>query len=379
VTEGARTSAALGVLAAALAGCGGDDSSPPDPPVDPCAVAPRSTLDDGELVEALDAALDEGVNGTKAPGVVAHVVVPDRGGWYGARGVVDATDGEVPLAANAVFRVGSITKTFTAAAVLQLVEEGALGLDDPIDDHVPGWDFGPEVTLERLLNHTSGIYNYTDDPGFLVGAQTDVTPQEVIDFALSHGDLFEPGTDYTYSNTGYYLLGLALEAADDRPFDAVLRNRLLEPSDLSSLFMEQYEPGACPTTQGHVGFGTKLTEGFSMTWAWAAGGLVGDVTDLCRWADALISGDVVADATRAQMMEASELSPTTEPYGLGLAWRRAAGRDVVGHTGSTMGFNGELFIDPDSGICVAVQTNDFFGEPEAVSSRLWDAVAAAGL
>lgn len=374
--ESAEVRGSAGLVVASLLagmGCGGAEPDPtPAPPSDPCEAVPESSLSDALLAASLDGALTEGFDAAAAPGVAAHVVVPTLGGWFGAQGLGDVPS-ENPIDASAVFRIGSITKTFTAAAVLQLVEEGKLALDDPIDHHVPGWAFGPEVTIERLLNHTSGIYNYTDDPGFLTDTMQDVTPEEVVDFALDHGDLFEPGTDYTYSNTGYYLLGLAIEAVEERPYHEVLRQRFLEPHGLTSLYMEQYEEG-CPVTQGHVGFGTPITEGFSMTWAWAAGGLVGNVADLCRWADRLLFGGVLRDDTLALMMAPSAFAS----YGLGLQWRGHGDRDVAGHTGSTMGFNGELFVDPETGVCVAVQTNDFFGASEPVSDRLWDAVTASG-
>jgi len=370
---------ALPVVLVLVAACGGGESEPPGPDgaEDPCEVVPASTLDDAALVQSLEQALATGFDGASAPGVAAHVVVPGAGTWFGARGVVDVPK-ETPITPSAVFRIGSITKTFTASAIFQLVEEGKLALDDPIDDHVPGWDFGPEVTIERLLEHTSGIYNYTDDPGFLVGATEDVTPEEVIDFAVSHGPLFEPGTDYTYSNTGYFLLGLAIEAIEGKPYEVVVRERFLDPLDLASLYMEQYEPGRCPVTQGHVGFGTPITEGFSMTWAWAAGGLVGDVDDLCRWVDALLFGGVLEPATLEAMKTEGAHSAPPHRYSKGLMWRTDGGHDVVGHTGSTMGFNGELFIDPSTGVCVAVQTNDFFGASEPVSGPLWDALTASG-
>ena len=362
-------------------GCGGEQTDPertPDPPADPCETPFESTFSDDALAQSFEAALVEGFNLASAPGVAAHVVVPGVGSWFSAHGVQDVPE-EIPILSSAVFRVGSITKTFTAAAILQLVEEGRIGLDDPVDDHVSGWDFGPEVTIERLLGHTSGIYNFTDDPGFLTGTTEDVTPEEVIEFALSHGDLFEPGTDYTYSNTGYYLLGLAIEAVEGKPYHQVLRDRFIDPLELTSLYMEQYEPEVCPVTQGHVAAGTPITEGFSMTWAWAAGGMVGDVADLCRWADHLIFGDVLESGTLDMMMtEGAQSVAAGSRYSLGLQWRVQGGHDVTGHTGSTMGFNGELFVDPATGVCVAVQTNDFFGLSEPISERIWDALSAAG-
>ena len=129
-----------------------------------------------------------------------------------------------------------------------------------------------------------------------------------------------------------------------------------------------------PVTQGHVGFGTPITEGFSMSWAWAAGGLVGNVEDLCRWADRLLFGGTLSDDSLALMMAEGE----HDRYGLGVDRRVKGGHDVVGHTGSTMGFNGELFVDPATGVCVAVQTNDFFGVSEPISDGLWDDLATAG-
>ena len=364
----------FGLTLATLAACGG--ATEEAPPLDACAVEPEGTMP-AELAAALQTALTTGFDFAHAAGAVAEVVLPGVGVWYGAAGVADVRT-SAPILTSARFRIGSITKTFAAAAVLQLVEEGAWQLADPVDDYVPGFDLGPEVTVERLLGHTAGIYNYTDDPGFLAGAQTYVEPAEVIDFALAHGALFPPGAGYTYSNTDYYLLGLALEHVEGKPFEQILRDRLLEPLELPSLYMEQYEDGFCAPTQGHVGFGTALTKGFSMSWAWAAGGLVGDVADLCTWADDLLLGDVLGPSMLERMKTENAFSTEPDRYALGLAWRTRGGRDVVGHTGSTMGFRGELFIDPASGVCVAVQTNDFFGVQDAVATPLWDAITAAG-
>jgi D-alanyl-D-alanine carboxypeptidase len=365
------------LLLAVLGGCADDVA--PAPPLDPCTSAHATTADfPPDLASQLDATLAERFEGAKAPGVAMAVVLPSGARWYGAAGIA-SVHSDAPLGPSARFRVGSITKTFVAAAALQLAEEGTWSLSDPLDDWVPDWQLGPEVTLERLLQHTAGIFNFTDDPGFLAHAYEDAPPGSVVEFALEHGPVSAPGTTYSYSNTGYFLLGLALEAATGEPLEVVLRERLIAPAGLSATYLEHYETGDCPLVQGHVAGGTGVTEGFSATWAWAAGGLVSHTADLCSWAEQLVRGEVLDASSRAQMQTVTPLSAAVDPYGLGLMLPVRAGRALAGHTGSTMGYNGELFIDPESGTCVAVQTNDFVGEPAAVALPAWDELAAAGL
>lgn len=345
-----------------------------DPP-DPCRL-PAPPPVEPALAAALDAALAAGFDAAAAPGAAATVVLPDGRAWIGAIGRDDNRAPD-PLPPHARFRVASVTKTFTAAAVLQHVEAGDWTLDDPIDDWVEGFDLGPGVTLGRLLDHTAGVFNYSDDASFLLRRTEPQTPEQVIAFALTHDPPFAPGEGYRYSNTGYFLLGLALEAIERRPFPEILRARLIEPHGLAHTWMQQSEPppGGCDIGQGHVGFGTGVTEGFTMTWAWAAGGLAAPVGDLCLWARALFGGAVLDPATLEAMIAPTPQSlAAEEPYGLGVYVTERAGRAVVGHTGSIMGFRGEVFFDRAAGVCVAVETNDFTARPEAIAEALWSAL-----
>jgi D-alanyl-D-alanine carboxypeptidase len=371
-----RSAAVL--LFVVLGGCGDGGDDVAVAPLDPCTNAYATAADfPPELAAQLDATLAERFEGVAAPGVAVAVVLPGGAGWYGAAGIASVYS-DAPLGPSARFRVGSITKTFVAAAALQLAEEGTWNLSDPLDDWVPDWQLGPEVTLERLLSHTAGIYNFTDDGAFLAHAYEDVPPETVIDFALEHDPVGDPGTVYSYSNTDYFLLGLAIEAATGKALEVVLRERLIAPAGLSATYLEHYETSECPIVQGHVAGGTNVTEGFSATWAWAAGGLVSHTGDLCSWAEQLVRGEVLDASSRALMQTVTPLSAAIDPYGLGLMLPVRGGRALAGHTGSTMGFNGELFIDPQSGTCVAVQSNDFVGEPSAVALPIWDVLAAAG-
>jgi len=258
----------LGVVALSSLGslgCGTGNGS--SAPADPCSHA-HATSDSfpGDVANQLDQLLAQLADESGAPGVAAMVTLPNGQHWFSAAGLANVNTDE-PLGPSARFRIGSITKMFTSAAVLLLMEEGKWSLSDPVDDWVAGWDFGPEVTLERLLNHTTGIYNYTDDPAFIVEMHDEVSPQDVIDFALQHAPVHAPGAGYSYSNTGYYLLGLALEAVTDKSFEAIVRERLIEPATLTATYMEQYESGDCPAVQGHLAGATAITEGFSMSWA----------------------------------------------------------------------------------------------------------------
>ncbi len=365
----------VGALALCLTACGASKDEAGAGSA--CSVVPRTDAAfPAALAAQLDAVLDATLEDAHAPGVAATVVIPGVGAWYGAAGYANGIT-EEPMNAGARFRIGSITKTFTAAAMLQEVEAGRASLDDPIDKFAPGWSFGPDVTIARVMSHTAGVYNYTDDPVFLSKALVYTPPEQIVDFAVGHGPVAPPGTLYSYSNTDYFLIGLALEKIEGRSYESIIRDRLIDPIGLPDTYFEQVEDGHCAPVKGHVN-GSLAPEDFSMSWAWAAGGLVSSVRDLCVWADHLTRGAVLDDATRARMRQFDPLSKDSDRYGLGIRWLTRGGRDVLGHTGSTMGFNGELWIDPDSGVCVAAQTNDFLGVHKAVGEPLWDTLQGAG-
>jgi D-alanyl-D-alanine carboxypeptidase len=325
-------------------------------------------------VAALEAAVDEGFEAVEAPGVQVTVVAPGHGTWSRDEGLATA-EPPAPLAPGDRFRVGSVTKIFNAAAILQLVAEGALGLDDPADQWLVGFDFGPGVTIRRLLNHTAGLFNYTDDANFLGRSTAPATPTEVIAWARDHGQVFEPGADWSYSNTGYYVTGMILEAVEGAPLAEVLRRRLLGPLGLDDTFLESFEPMPGGRVTGHL-LGSSAEGLLDVSWSWAAGAMVSNGADLCRWLDAVYRADVLPAALREAMV-----TPTALPgggaagYGLGTYIVTRGGVSLVGHTGSTMGFRGEVFMHLESGTCVAVLSNDFFASPRGLADLVWAALA----
>lgn len=323
---------------------------------------------DPALAEALDARFVDAAATVGAPGVTATVRIGDTL-WQGADGVA-STVTEAPIVPADRLRVGSVTKLFTAAVVLRLVDRGALELDAPVTAYVDGFDLDDAVTIRALLTHTSGVFNFTDDSAFLNLAAEAAPPGFVIQWAMDHGPVHPAGQGYGYSNTGYYLLGLAIEAASGQTFAEAVRAELLDPLGLADTFVQPDESDAA-FVDGHL-VGTESTDAIHTSWAWAAGGMISNGADLCVWADALFAGDVVPPALYDAFIAPHVLPDgSTGRHGLGVRHTIRGGRPVVGHTGSTMGFRGELFYALDTGTCVVVLTNDFFARPTDLAQALW--------
>ncbi len=236
---------------------------------------------------------------------VPGAVVLDRTGAHAAGNV----------RADHRFRVGSVTKTFVSATVLQLAAEQRLSLDDPIDRWVPG--AGP-IPLRRLLDHTSGIYNHAEDPRtFEHGLLKQWRPRELVAISLSHPPYFAPGAGWHYSNTNYVLLGLVIEQVTGRPLAAELERRLIRPLGLRDTSYDESArvPGLAPGPPQNT------------SWAGASGALVSTAHDLARFYRALLSGRVLAPAQLAAM---KTRDPVAGPYGLGLFTRDDQLRRGVG-------------------------------------------------
>jgi len=330
-----------------------------------------------ELADTLRSIVESNLRAVAAPGFTVTVSSPSLGVWEHAVGLSRLSP-PTAMAPGDRLRVGSITKSFNAAVAIQLEHEGVWSLDQPADNWVSGLGLGSDVTLRRLLDHTAGLFNYTDDPLFLT--QPPTRPSDVVAWALEHGRVHDPGRGWSYSNTGYFVTGLAIEAATGTSFAAAVRARLLDPLELVDTATQPDEL-ALSIVDGHVN-GRENTDIVDMSWAWAAGGMVSTTGDLCRWARALYAGDALSPEVReAVLTEALLLDGTPTGYGLGtylsVARGAVAPRGVVGHTGSTSGFRGEVFVDLATETCVAVLTNDFLAHPDRVADLVWDALPGA--
>ncbi|WP_309223401.1 serine hydrolase domain-containing protein [Micromonospora sp. CP22] len=309
----------------------------PGPPPGP------SVPDRAALRAALAAVPEAG-----APGVL--VAVRDgRHDWRDAAGQAYLIKPR-PMQPQMRHRIGSITKTFVATTVLQLVDEGRLGLDDPIGawlpDIVPG-ELGTQVTVRMLLNHTSGIGNYTNamlDSYASIDRMrvTTYAPAELVATGLAMPPTNAPGAGFSYSNTNYVLAGLLIEKVTGKNAAAEVQRRILRPLKLNGTSF----PGTDPTIRGpHSGayfapFGVRDLSEFNMSWGWTAGEMIATTADLNTFFRALLGGDLLSPATLDEMLTGVPMLPEVPEagrYGLGIYSLPTPCGEFWGHDGAVIG------------------------------------------
>jgi D-alanyl-D-alanine carboxypeptidase len=333
---------------------------------------------------AFQAALDQLV-AAGAAGALAEVR-DEHGRWRGSSGVAEL-DRPRPVPVNGRFRAGSITKTFVAVVVLQLVAEGRLRLDDTVEHWLPGAvPAGDRITLRHLLDHTSGLYNYTDDlplrdPEFLEVRFRTWTPWELLRLATRHPLQFEPGKRWEYSNTDDIVLGLVIQQATGRPYGAEVKRRIIRPLRLHGTSV----PGTNPHIRGpHAhGYLPLVSDGqvqpvdvtaLNPSAAWAAGEMISTAADLNRFFAALIGGRLLGPAELQAMT--SPVPPSVD-YGLGLMLRRLpCGTTVYGHMGDAPGYSAWSFTTADTRRSITLSITWGTDAPDDVEALLTAALCA---
>jgi len=256
-----------------------------------------------------------------------------------------------PVPVRGSFRAGSITKTFLATVVLQLVDEGSLRLDDSVERWLPGVvPNGENITVRQLLNHTSGLYDILPtltlppSPAFLDNRMRTWTSTELIQRALAHPPVFDkPGSAFSYSNTGYLLLGQIVEKVTHRSYGKEIERRVIRPLQLDHTVV----PGTSPWIPGphpHGYVPIKQDDGapklvdftvWNPSVFGAAGELISTTSDLNRFVKALLGGRLLPANLLAEMK--TQGVPNGRPYGLGLAWRdTSCGLPVYGNDGDAL-------------------------------------------
>ncbi|MCP3136950.1 serine hydrolase domain-containing protein [Pyxidicoccus xibeiensis] len=362
----------LGVsLSLWLSGCGKDEDD--DDNVSTCErLAPR-----------LQGALEEAAEAEDLPGVTVSLRLPDCT-WRGAAGL-SKVEPAAALKVDDRLRVGSITKNFVSVVVLQLQAEGKLSLDAPLATWRPDFPRADRITVRQLLNHTSGAFNYTRSQEFLARAQAEPgrtwTDEEVIALGAAQSPVFEPGTDWDYSNTNYILLGHILEQVTGTPVAGLIRARILEPLDLDDTGLEGAEPLPPLTVRGYErnpadNTWVDYTDFIHLSAAGAAGALVSTADDISAFYLALFEGDVLAPAQRAEMMRWAEASvPGAPKYGLGLFESDTPVGPGHGHDGEIPGFSALAFYLPEHKASLAVLTNRENSGVTGVTDRLLQVLA----
>ncbi|MBD2252791.1 serine hydrolase domain-containing protein [Nostoc parmelioides] len=311
-----------------------------------------------DLEQQLQTALDQARG--DIPGAAVAIISP-KGNWFGASGVADIATGRV-LQPSDRFEIGSITKTFVATTTLQLVEEGTLNLDDKLTDRLPKsvTDWIPnahQITLRQLLNHTSGVPDYTDvlfrwaavNPGVFFNSWQ---PEELVSFIDGLEASFQPGDSWQYSNTNYLLLGMVVEAATNNNIAQEIRDRILEPLALTNTFFAEEEAIPGGYVRGYWDFDQNGTLNdisvANLSWAWATGAMVSNTSDLATFIQALIGGSLLEPDTLNQML--TTISPITSPnyttYGLGIGTLESPNRFWYIHRGQTLGYRSNMWYSP---------------------------------
>jgi D-alanyl-D-alanine carboxypeptidase len=295
------------------------------------------------------------------PGASVIVVKDGRTLFRKALGMADMELG-VPLQPDMVFRLGSITKQFTAVSILILAEEGKLSLQDRIEKFLPGYPTqGYAITVEHLLTHTSGIQSYTDIPGWMTSKiLSPLTVAELVDGFKKEPMQFAPGEKWVYNNSAFVLLGAIIEKVSGKTYEAFVKERIFEPLGMTASYYGSTEPVIPRRVPGYTEDSGKVRNAdyLSMTQPYAAGSLSSSVDDLARWDAALYTEKLLKKASLEKAWTSYILkSGEATKYGYGWAVSKLRGRRSIEHGGGIFGFSTYALRLPDEKIYVAVLAN----------------------
>lgn len=337
------------------------------------AVLPHAFAQETPLAAQIDAAIAPHYKAGE-PGSTVIVTRDGKVVFRKAYGMANVEKG-VPLTPESVLRLGSITKQFTATAILMLAEEGKLSVKDEITKFFPDYPVkGKKITIEQLLHHTSGIKSYTNKPDFMMNAHKDYTVAQMIDGFKNDPFDFEPGTKYAYNNSGYILLGAIIEKVSGMPYAKFVEQRIFVPLGMENTAYEGQERGKAPRAAGYARQGEifKPAMVLSMSQPYAAGSLVSNVDDLARWDKAISDGKLLKAASWQQAFTGAVL-PDGQPthYGYGWGQGEVRGAKTIGHGGGIFGFSTYAFRVPSEKLYVAVLNNADSGrvQPEIVARK----------
>ncbi|MFD4439434.1 serine hydrolase domain-containing protein [Nocardia sp. NPDC058519] len=321
-----------------------------------------------ELQKAIEEIVESGFLG------VSMRVHDERGEWVGSAGVAELGGTAKPPIDGHV-RIASNTKTFTAALVLQLVAEGKIGLDVPVVDYLPEFGLDGRITVRMLLQHTSGVFNFTGEmyedgtivlgipaPGTPLGKEwvqdrfKTYRPQELVELALAKPTRFEPGTGWSYSNTNYVLARLLIEKTTGRAFAEEMRRLILDPLGLSGTVVPETSP-EIPEPHAHAYYryeqnGEEMTVDVTRhnpSWNPCGGDMISTTEDLATFISALLSGKLLPAELLAEMCTPHPTGIPTMDYGLGVFVRDlgSEGGIVITHNGGHAGYATLMYSTPD--------------------------------
>ncbi|MFG2878885.1 serine hydrolase domain-containing protein [Streptomyces sp. NPDC048337] len=328
----------------------------------------------------LDAAVQQVLREARVPGVTVGLWAPDKGSYVKTFGVADKATG-APMRTDFHIRIGSETKTFTVTALLRLVDQGRIGLDDPIGKYVTGVPNGDRITLRQLAGMRSGLFNYSEDEDFtkalFAHPTKPFTPQQLLDYSFKHPVRFAPDAQWEYSNTNLVLLGLVVEKITGRPLHEVIEQDVLKPAGLRQTLFPTGAEFPAPHAQGYTeqtasGKIENATD-WNPSWAWAAVAMISDLQDLRSWARTLATGTLLTPATQAERLKTTSIGIPGAGYGLGIfnvqGW--------IGHNGSLPGYETLTVYLPQAQATMVVLLNtDVLSEGQEPSALFGKAITS---
>jgi len=297
------------------------------------------------------------------PGATTIVIRDGNTIYRGAIGMANVELG-VPLKPEMVFRLGSLTKQFTAAAILLLEEKGKLKLDDTIDKYLPDYPKkqASNITIEHLLTHTSGIFSYTSIPGYMNSdkLRRHLSTAGLIDVFKELQPDFAPGEKWKYSNSGYVLLGAIIEAVSRISYEDFIHENIFDKLGMENSHYGSHTKIIPNRASGYEFFSTDMTNArfLSMTQPHAAGSILSNVDDFATWDRALFSGQILSKTSLHRMTSRVTLNSGEEHnYGYGLAITEINGHKMFAHGGGIFGFATFALHVVDENLFVAVFAN----------------------
>ncbi|MEV4430135.1 serine hydrolase domain-containing protein [Streptomyces sp. R-07] len=336
-----------GAVGAVAAGRHGEDDCPPG------GLGP-------ELTARLDKTIEDVRKRAGIPGLAVGLWMPGKGSYVRATGVADKATRE-PMSTDGYIRIGSETKTFTVTALLKLVDDHRIGLDDPISRYIHGVPNGHRITLRHLAEMRSGLFPYTSDEGFIHDLFSDpqrpFTPEELLAYGFKHKNTFQPGAKFEYSNTNLILLGLVVEKVSRQPLPEFIRNRVLRPAHLRHTLLPTGPEFPEPHPHGYTlqaldGTIVDATD-WNPSWAWAAGAMISDMHDLRRWAKVVATGELLSPETQEQRLMTLPTGFPGTTYGLGILETNG----WIGHNGSLPGYETVTVYLPEHDATLVLMLN----------------------
>ena len=349
------------------------------------AVAAPAPID-GQLAKRIDADVRTILQRTGTPGATILIAEHGQVVYRHAYGLRDR-EHHVPATVDTYYEIGSITKQFTAAAILQLQEAGKLHLDDKLSAYLPNAPHAGEVTLRQLLSHTSGMPEYLDAVEAAKAIDKPASFDKLMSYIAGKPLDFPPGSRWSYSNTGYILAGRAIEVVSHESYRHYLQTHLLDPTGMTHTFTVA-EENKLPNMA--IGYDRengqiKPARTIAASVGWAAGFLVSTVDDLEKWNTALRSGKIVTPADYALMATSVKTAQGDAGYGLGLFVDSIDDQPRVGHTGGSLGFTtaNEYFPRQDTQIIAFTNFVDNPEPGETITTAIFEdinpAIAAAAM